>query len=293
MADSSASKRSRSEISGNAATGAIGLPNRIGRSSIFFGSDFADRDVRLIEISEELLKQLDSRDSLKIIGPVEASSSQGATDAVLTSKNKTFSIKKVETSNAVYLVDPSKSETYRIQSASQDYYELKSIPPRIERIKELCAEYDGISEDLNSDTVPPLLSYDELRCQIQASDEEFESSLFKLAIVKLNGKMRCLSKIAIRETIQKLLLTIMEERWDINCINENLCVRNIPDTDPILLNFSLQSLGEKISVSGDKMGQGQGQGQGQEPSIWTLDHNTIARSTAHRLFNSQSDPMMV
>lgn len=285
MAESSASKRRKSNDVDETNRGVISLPDKIGTSALLFGVDFAQRDVRLIEVTEEILKQLADRQPLKIIGPTEVSVGGGASDAVLTSMEKTFSIKKVETSNAVYLVDPSNSDNYTIQSASQDYYEIKCIPPRIEKIKELCPQYNGIEAEIeNRFDECRLLSYSELRHQIQASDAEYSIALFKLAVVELHGKMRLLSKVAIRESTRYLLFTIMEQKWNIKHIDEDLCVRHIPEIDPILLNFSLRSLGEKSNTDGMEAVGG---------VYWVLDQDMISKATAHIQFNRQSDPTAV
>ena len=285
MAENSASKRHKSNDINETIDRAVSLPDKIGTSSVIFSLDFAVREVRLIEVTEDLLKQLSGQQPLKIIGPVEVPSGGGASDAVITSLDKTFSIKKVETSNAVYLIGPSYNDKYTVQSASQDYYEVKCIPPRLDKIKELCPEYNGIEAEIdNHFDVSRLLSYNELRNQIQASDAEFTAALFKFAVVDLCGKMRLLSKVAIRESTRHLVFTIMEQNWKLQHIDEDLCVRHIPEMDPVLLNFSLKSLGEKRNTDGT---------EGVGGAYWALDQDKISRATAHIQFNRQSDPTAV
>lgn len=75
-------------------------------------------------------------------------------------------------------------------------------------------EYLGATADTeNPVDAKWLLSYDELRQEIQASDEEFTSSLFTLCVVELRGKMRMLSTSAVREVTRDLLDTTMEQGW--------------------------------------------------------------------------------
>ena len=285
MAENSASKRHKSNDINEIIERVMSLPDKIGTSSVIFSLDFAVRDVRLIEVNEDFLKQLSDQQPLKIIGPMEVSTDGGVSDAVLTSLDKTFSIKKVETSNAVYLIGPSHTDKYTVQSASQDYYELKCIPPRLDKIKELCPEYNGIDAKSNDNLHDSrLLSYSELRNQIQASDVEFAAALFNFAVVNLRGKMRLLSKVAIRESTRHLVFTIMEQSWKLQHIVEDLCVRHIPEMDPVLLNFSLKSLGEKRNIDGT---------EGVGGAYWTLDQDKISRATAHIQFNRQSDPTAV
>ena len=112
------------------------LANGQGKKTLTFSSGFGGHDVRLIEISEDMAKCIERGEALSIIGSNDTSKG-GSTDAVLCSQNKTFTIKKVETSNSVLIVPPSNENTYQIHSLSQYYYELKPTPARTERIVEL------------------------------------------------------------------------------------------------------------------------------------------------------------
>lgn len=289
MSDTTPSKRRRSDDAEATSSNIVGLQNVIGKTSIKFDANFLKRDIRLIEVTEDILKSIRDEECLKIIGPVKSSGSGVASDAVLTSRQKTFSIKKVETSNAVYILYPSSTDVFTIQSASQDYYELKIIPPRIERIREMLklSAFDGTETGTENHVDKScLLSYDDLRSEIQASDNEFSDILFSLGVVELRGKMRLLSKTAIAETTKQLIYTIIEKGWDINHINQRMCEKSIPDTDPVLLAFSLKTLSSKISTK--SMGDGT-----LEPGSWVLDKDAISKATAHNLFQSQSDPSTV
>ena len=112
------------------------LANGEGKKTLTFPSSFGGHDVRLIEISEDMAKCIERGETLSIIGSNDTSKG-GTTDAVLCSQNKTYTIKKVETSNSVLIVPPSDENTYQIHSLSQYYYELKPTPARTERIVEL------------------------------------------------------------------------------------------------------------------------------------------------------------
>lgn len=62
-------------------------------SAIKFSSAFQQRKLRLIEVPTEVLTNVQAGESLSIIG-------EDTTEVVLCSKDKTYSIKKVETSNS-------------------------------------------------------------------------------------------------------------------------------------------------------------------------------------------------
>lgn len=277
----------------------IGLQNSVGKSSIFFNQNFLDRDVRLIEVSEDLISSLENGECLKIIGPLlmDGGDSKVVSDAVLATQLKTFSIKKVETSNAVYIIKPSDEARFNIESASQDHYELKPIAARLERIKELLvdSQYDGVDAEKGSNvSLSDFMTYDELRNQIQASDFEFSAALFAMGVVELQGKMRLLSKNAIKEAIKELIYTIMEHNrtWNITCLNEQECRDAMPHVDPIILNFSLKSLGQTCaSSSSNNNDTNSNQGSGARVGVetWMLDQDTLCSATARIVFTSVKD----
>ena len=60
--------------------------------SLRFSSSYGNRDLRLIEVPEEIIQIIKMGQELKIIG-------DKAGDAALCTNDRTFSIKKVETSN--------------------------------------------------------------------------------------------------------------------------------------------------------------------------------------------------
>jgi hypothetical protein len=299
---SSAAKKAKLDQCHGSNLNSIGLQNKTGEKiTISFSQNFLKKDVRLIEVTEDLVNLLERGESLSIIGPVEVSGigSSRASDSVLTSQEKTFSIKKVEQSNAVYVVDPSNTDEYSIQFASQDYYEIKPIPARLEKIKQLLSstQYNGTDAEIeNLVDKSKLISYDELRDQVQASNVEFTSALFGLGVVELQGKMRVLSKIAIREAVQQLIYTIMENTWDLHSISEEKCILAMHTVDPVLLNFALKTLVQKkclketkVISSSDKNEEKESERKG----IWTLDQDAISKATAHILFNSQTQPTKV
>lgn len=295
---SSAAKKAKLDHCDGSSLNSIGLQNKIGEKiRISFNHNFQKKDVRLIEVTEDLLKFLERGESLSIIGPIEVSGSgsSSTSDAVLTSQEKTFSIKKVEQSNAVYIVDPSNTDEYSIQFASQDYYEIKPIPARLEKIKQLLSSTQYNGTDVERESLvdeSKLMSYNELRDQVQASNVEFTLALFGLGVVELQGKMRLLSKLAIREAVQQLIYTIMENAWDIHSISEEKCVLAMHTVDPVLLNFALKTLVQKKCLKEINSHSSTDENEG-KTGFWNLDQDSISKATAHILFNSQTHPTKV
>ena len=90
----------------------------LNESKILFSDDFQPEKFKVIEAPNEVIESLNRGDSLYIKG------TEGSVDAVLCSGNKTYSLKKAETSNSCYLLPPSNSFKFEITSKSSEYYEV-------------------------------------------------------------------------------------------------------------------------------------------------------------------------
>ena len=122
-----------------------------------------------------------------------------------------------------------------------------------------------------------LISYDELRSAIGASDHEIDDALNKLNVVHLNGKLRMLSKTQFQQNMRLFLDTVIEKDWDINAISQSICLKELPEVNEVFLVCILTTLSNKISQNG----------------IWELDHRKIGRFTADVLFRNRVDATKV
>ena len=102
----SAKKRSRKALS-----------NQSESSKIYFTETYGKRDVRLFEVPDSILNSILKGENLNIIG-------EDNDNAVLCTMESTFSIKKVETSNFVFLVPESDTLEFSIDAHSNDFYEV-------------------------------------------------------------------------------------------------------------------------------------------------------------------------
>jgi len=222
------------------------------------------RDLRLIETSMDLIKKIKDGEKLRLIG------SKGE-DTVLCTNEQTFSMKKVETSNSVFLIPASYNNEYNIITNCGTFYELKSINGRVEQIEELLkqTQYYGT----NDENISNLLSRAEIEERVQASKKELDEAFEKLGVIELKGKMRMISRSASREVIRCVLDTIMENDWSIHNVDEFVCCNIMKDTDAVLLHSVLKKLGRIIEKKENTM-------------IWKLDEDSIAKATAHILFCS-------
>lgn len=86
-------------------------------ATITFSETFQPERYKIIEAPEEILRVVNSGSALTLKG------TEGVSDAVLCTENKTYSLKKVETSNTVFLVPPS-SDRFQVVSKSAQFYEV-------------------------------------------------------------------------------------------------------------------------------------------------------------------------
>ena len=218
---------------------------------------------------------------LKLIGSTESNA-----DVVLCTRNKTYSVKKVETSNAVFLVPPSTSQKneFELIGTVQEYYESKPIEARTDKIAEILKDslYEGEAADAESmDTDgAALYSRCQLEEQVQASTVELNAALDALGVVEVKGKMRLLCDHLRRATTRELLDTIMIHRWDARELDESVCRQYMSDTDNIYLRHALSSLGKPC-------GDSQTRSEEMACMVWSLDPHKVAKATAHILFQNR------
>lgn len=255
----------------------VALGDSKGKISLVYGDSFGSRDLRLMEAPADVVSYMTAGNDINLIGPIDKGG-----DVVLCTGNKTFSIKKVETSNHLFLVPPSTSTEgeFTLESSIKDYYEVKPMEGRTDKLstilKNSLYEGKGASEEEMVDE-KELLTRAQLEEQVQASLGELNDALEALGVVEVGGKMRLLDDNLRRSATRELLDTIMIQRWDMNKIDEGECRKNMPDTDEIYLSHALYSLGKAV---GDGMGEGDGK-------VWSLNKDKVAKATAHILFQNQ------
>lgn len=235
---------------------------------LFFPGTFGSRDLRLVEVPPDMIDIISSGQNLKIVGDP----SKG--DTVLCSEDRTFSLRKVETSNHIFLVPPSSDHEFQLECSINEYYEIKPVAGKIGRIRSLLEThvYTGESgEAENAKHRHSFLTRAQLWAEIQASDAEMEVSLRALGVVELDGFMRMLSPEAVSAVSRDLLDTAMVSDWDLSNLDESDCATAMPDTDRVLLRHVLGALGKFSETT----------------NSWVLDQGKVARKTAHMLFESR------
>eukprot|EP01041_Mallomonas_annulata_P001712 gene1712-3314_t len=237
-----------------------------GTCKIIFSETFGDKDIKLFEVPDEVLTTICNGESVDIIG-------EGVEGAVLCTGSATYSIKKVETSNYVFLVPASDSSNFTMDSHCNDYYELSLTYPRIHQLKELLQPtiYRGKQYDEENPPIQDhLFKKSAFFEKVQASGQEINSALTSIHAVEINEFIRLLDLKILYETYKELIDTIIEYNWDIMKISDSLCKQIISTRDEIYLLHALQSLGEL------------------ETEYWKLNQDKISRAMAHILFHERS-----
>lgn len=242
-------------------------------SNVTFSGDFAKRDFRLIEVNEEILKSVNIGNHIRIIG-------ERKREAVLCTRSKTYSIKKVETSNTILLIPPSTDNNFHVSGKCSDYYELKPIFGKVDLLQDLLkpSEYKGMTEEVSNPPTPDnLITLLHLQKTIQASVTELDDALAKLNIVEINGYIRLLSRSAVYEYAEALFNQLIENDWAIGNLYEDLCMRGMPkDTDVLILRRVLSSLGERVEEEESNR------------ACWRLDKDKVLRLSAQIVFTRQA-----
>lgn len=205
-------------------------------ASVMFSALYESEKYKLVEAPNEVTDAVLKGELVCMKG------TQGLADAVICTTNKTYSIKKVETSNAVFLVPSATSDRYDINSKASEYYEVKLIEPCFAALKRLLqkSEYKGLDEEKE---YPPdqkdLYTREALESLILCSKVELDSILKDLRTIEIEGFIRTISFKVIHNVHRAIIDTIIEHDWDFRNIDRNLCLQELPDVEILLIDHSL------------------------------------------------------
>ncbi|KAJ1420641.1 Sister chromatid cohesion protein Dcc1 [Sesbania bispinosa] len=195
-------------------------------------------DLIFLELDEKLLQDvLHERVVLR---------GQPDEDAVLCTQSKTYAMKFVGTSNSVLLVPPANlSESHEnLQKNDSNNYdekvvapvikvvpgnmELIEVAPRLDKLKLLLSEnpyrfeeYDMENIEENQESRTGLYNWNDLRDNIQASDEELRSGLQALSAVEINGYWRLVDESYMDMILGMLLRNSVLNDWSLTALNED------------------------------------------------------------------------
>jgi len=152
------------------------------------------KEVKLIEVTKDTLKYIQSGESLFVKGGDNPT-------VVICSNSATFEMKEAETSNSLLLMPDLKDgaviqesngrllKEQRVQGIFHTYLEMKPVKPRLGHLRRLLDRhsYKGKNKDGDGGCG---LTFSQLKEQVQASESEILNRLEELPAVKIDGKWR-------------------------------------------------------------------------------------------------------
>jgi len=169
------------------------------KRDLVFADQLANDDYKLFDLPEELLAQIlhDNFDQDEIIFEIKGG---GETPAVICTKDKTYAITKVETTNAVLLVNgnnQSSNSKLTVEGLLSAHYEIAQTHPQVQQLQSLLPYYVGDGKKpkksgtlaTNDKTrTTQLVTMETLEAMVPASHDEILQALKDLNAVDIDCK---------------------------------------------------------------------------------------------------------
>ncbi|CAF4077115.1 unnamed protein product [Adineta steineri] len=198
------------------------------------GEQFPDDSIRLIEVNNTLIEELEKSKKLVI---------RGANDdfAALCTANQVFEIKTAETSNTLLLASPLDSSlankengciSLKVNSILHSKLELTQCVPRIRRIRQLLEEnpYQGHFDD--EENTSRKITLKDLKNEVQASDNTIDSYLKKLNVITVDGYLRSMDFDFRTKLIEYTFSLISIQDWSKDNIPIDKCATEMKEMCP-------------------------------------------------------------
>eukprot|EP01138_Halocafeteria_seosinensis_P003350 gb/GECG01003426.1/.p1 GENE.gb/GECG01003426.1/~~gb/GECG01003426.1/.p1 ORF type:complete len:338 (+),score=44.96 gb/GECG01003426.1/:1-1014(+) len=215
-------------------------PNKSLDNGFFvFSPGFADGDYRLFEVTDEIADQVEAGKEVDL-------KAEGQEDLVMCTEDATYNVQRVESSNTnllfrhdsrkLQLTEPrtgahyEEGNAYEIVAECSQYYELEKTNGRLRKIRTLLEQrpYAGPTAEKNKSN-GYLYSFEDLLDRVQASRREIEAELHNLDALCLGGYWRILSEQYLFQLVEEITLTIRQQGWRKDEINEKECVNGVAD----------------------------------------------------------------
>ncbi|EKX52998.1 defective in sister chromatid cohesion 1 [Guillardia theta CCMP2712] len=195
----------------------------------------------LLQLPKELYEKIssDSEVVFKFVGRDDE-------EAVLITEDKTYSVRKGETSNMQILIHSSMDEMLARHNKENrqiddecssctnaivnvmSQFELSITKPRLRNLPAYLSryEYEGPDVDENSseEEKSRRLSRKDLESMLQASPKEIEEELDKLGALEIDGKMCLMSQVYESQLMTLFLSTAVLNSWDFNSVTLEQCL---------------------------------------------------------------------
>ncbi|XP_078046730.1 sister chromatid cohesion protein DCC1 [Augochlora pura] len=203
--------------------------------------DNAEKCTNLLELNEDLLEAVKTGDSLTFHGPKKG-------NAMLCSRNKTYNVVEMETSNS-YLILPNLNlfEETNVPAANDrivrncnilrifnTHLEVEQCKPDVQKLLDILdpTSFKGMEYEY---AVPQefLYTWDKLRNEIQASENELRKILADYRITEIDGYYRLISfEVEVRSLT--LMLDIADENsWELDEVDREATYETLKEFIPI------------------------------------------------------------
>ncbi|XP_017386151.2 sister chromatid cohesion protein DCC1 [Cebus imitator] len=223
----------------------------------------ASGDFCLLQLEPKLCQQLEDGHSLVIRGDKDE-------QAVLCSKDKTYDLKRADTSNVLLFIpgcktpDQLKKEEAHcniihteIFGFSNNYWELRRCRPKLKKLKKLLMEnpYEGPDSQKEKDSNCSKYTTEDLLDQIQASEEEIMIQLQVLNACEIGGYWRILEFDYEMKLLNHVTQLVDSESWSFRKVPLNTCLQELGPLEPEeMIEHCLKCYGKKYVDEGFSTG---------------------------------------
>ncbi|CAF0935715.1 unnamed protein product [Adineta ricciae] len=200
------------------------------------GEHFPDDSIRLMEVNSALIEELDKNQKLVIRGTHDDF-------ATLCTSDQIFEMKTAETSNTLLLASPLDSSlsnkengcvSLKVNSILHAKYELTPCVPKLRRIRQLLEEnpYRGRFDDDDENSLARKITVNDLKNEVQASDQAIDAYLKKLNAITVDGHLRLLDFDFRTKLIEYILSLISIHDWSKDDIPIDKCASEMKEMCP-------------------------------------------------------------
>ncbi|XP_065646559.1 sister chromatid cohesion protein DCC1 isoform X3 [Hydra vulgaris] len=208
-------KRSLAEV--NELADIAGVIQRKGSiQSLYYSTTWMKEDYKLIELSNELIKELKEGDNLVIRGDVED-------ECVICTRNQTFELRAAETTNSLLvlprLITPKSKDFSKelplvetpVLSCFNSYYEVRPTRPKLQRLRKYLTvnAYSGYRGDDKKEK----FTTEDLLDTIQCSEAELTQGLIACQALQVDGYWRTLEINYQEKAFSQILALVEEKGW--------------------------------------------------------------------------------
>eukprot|EP00981_Chlorochromonas_danica_P010470 scaffold3243_cov173-Ochromonas_danica.AAC.3 len=259
--------------------------------TISFSSAMDQQKYKLIEVSPALLNQIEQESIPSTTGGGGGAAAAGGgggggnvvfhlkgaekEEAVLCTAKSTFSMKRVETSNTVYVV-PHRAAASRgeamITGRCHDYYELKVIPGKVDRLLHLLPTLSTPSSSSSSSFEGVrTVRKDALEAAVLASREEIDTFMLSQSFLPYRDHYLYCEEECSDGLVLALATAALAQGWPWPRLVLSDCLAALPDWPSSALLYLFLSLGrEEVVTVAAAAGGGEG--------VWVMDDEKIGKA---------------